>query len=114
MFCDGVRHLRSKFADGQNSEMVEVLVRGGQEVERSMANPLRKFTAPLTEARASLSLLSCLAALCRAMRRQLHTVTLLCPHAASSYGEHAPIACSCTHNTAVHLATPLLSGNALL
>ncbi len=41
--------LRSKFADGQHAEIMEVLRLGELEVERSMANPFRKFTALLTE-----------------------------------------------------------------
>ena len=40
---------RSKFADGQHAEIMEVLRLGELEVERSMANPFRRFTAVLTE-----------------------------------------------------------------
>ena len=43
--------LRSKFADGQHAEIMEVLRLGELEVERSMANPFRRFTALLTEVR---------------------------------------------------------------
>ncbi len=43
--------MRSKFADGQHAEIMEVLRLGEEEVERSMANPFRKLTALLTEAR---------------------------------------------------------------
>ena len=41
----------SKFADGQHAEIMEVLRLGELEVEASMANPFRKFTALLTEVR---------------------------------------------------------------
>ena len=41
----------SKFADGQNTEFMEVLLRGELEVERLMGDPVRKYTALLTKAR---------------------------------------------------------------
>ena len=41
--------LHSKFAEGNHAEIMEVILRGGLEVEHSMADPLRKFTAMLTK-----------------------------------------------------------------
>ena len=70
---------RSKFADGQHAEIMEVLRLGELEVERSMANPFRKFTALLTEVSDCIPRLVCPAARprqpcrCASLPSHLHT-----------------------------------------